>query len=140
MYQEFLRLSTEISKLSTNVQIMHISSFVGHLVVIAAIQLCCCRLKAATDNTSTKGCGYVPIKLLTEIRSWPDLACRLFADPRLSGGTLTPNHRAAEGAGRGYLFLSFSSTHAQQPYSLLSVLFPLPFPKLPLLPYLEHNP
>lgn len=115
----------KISKLSANVQIVHISGFVGHLAVIATIQLCHCSPKAAADNTPTKGCGYVPIKLRTEIRCWPDLACRLYLlppPPRFSGGTLTPNHRAAEGAGRGYLSLSSSSTHAQQPNSLLSVL------------------
>ena len=43
-------------------QTVNILGSAGHMVSVPTNQVCCCSVKAATDNTQTDGCGYVPIK------------------------------------------------------------------------------
>lgn len=43
-------------------QIVNILGSAGHMVSVPTNQVCCCSVKAATDNTQTDECGYVPIK------------------------------------------------------------------------------
>lgn len=40
-----------------------ILDFGGHMVCVAATQLCLCSVKAVTDNMESNGCGCVPIRL-----------------------------------------------------------------------------
>ena len=67
-------------------QIVNSLGFVNHLVSVAATQLCCCSMKAATDNTSMNRHGCVPITLYleTKFRDFP-------------GGTMVKNPPANAG-------------------------------------------
>lgn len=53
-----------VRKLSEKSQLVNIVSFLGHVCVTAAIQLCCYRMKAAVDNRSTTGYGHIQIQFL----------------------------------------------------------------------------
>lgn len=43
-------------------QIINILGSAGHMVSVPTNQVRCCIVKAATDNTQTDECDYVPIK------------------------------------------------------------------------------
>lgn len=58
--------------------------FVGHVVSVVVIQLCCHSLKAATDKMYLNGHGCFPIKLYWHKGSRLDFACRFeLAEPVL---------------------------------------------------------
>lgn len=76
-------LNRSIGKLSTNEEIRNILGFAAHSVSVAVIQVYCCSIKRARNNTKTNGYGSAPIFSISKTGSGLDMAmgCRVCQSP-----------------------------------------------------------